>query len=89
MQVSRVPTGEKWTNWLFNFEVSRGSKTYFSKHSWLAGGGIKKKGKFQPLIKRRTVSSKIEGRGESEVTSGRGMRKDTQMRQSLAALKMG
>ena len=49
----------------------------------------KKKRKFQPLIKRRTVSSKIEGRGESEVTSGRGMRKDTQMRQSLAALKMG
>ena len=43
MQVSRVPTGGKWTNWLFNFEVSRGSKTYFSKHSWLAGGGIKKK----------------------------------------------
>lgn len=53
------------------------------------GVGLKKKRKFQPLIKRWTVSSKIEGRGESEITSGRGMRKDTQMRQSLAALKMG
>lgn len=39
------------------------------------GVGLKKKRKFQPLIKRRTVSSKIEGRGESEVTSGRGMRR--------------